>query len=84
MLLTFKNGEIRRYDATGDLGSDDVIKWLDTTFTNKIFKNGRISDSISSEKRWIFRNYAQKYQGIEILVRWTILWAWVTIKHTLP
>ena len=67
MLLTFKNGEIRRYDATGDLGSDDVIKWRDTTFTNKIFQNGRISNFISSEKRWIFRNYARKYQGIEFI-----------------
>ena len=67
MRLTFENGEIRRYDVPGDLGSKDVIKWRDATFTDKIFRNGRIADPISVEQKWLCRKYAQNYQGIEFI-----------------
>ena len=67
MRLTFENGEIRRYDVPGDLGSKDVIKWRDATFTDKIFRNGRIANPISVEQKWLCRKYAQNYQGIEFI-----------------
>ena len=67
MLLTFENGETRRYDVPGDFGSDAVVKWQDATFTDKIFRNGRIANPITVQPRWILRNYAQNYQGIEFI-----------------
>lgn len=67
MRLTFENDEIRRYDVPGNLGGNAVIKWRDATFTDKIFRNGRIADPISVEQKWLCRKYAQNYQGIEFI-----------------
>lgn len=67
MLLTFDNGETRRYDVPGDFGRDDVVKWRDATFTDKIFRNGRIANPITVQPRRLLRKFVQNYQGIEFI-----------------
>lgn len=67
MLLWYANGETRRYDASGDFGNEDVVKWLGNTFTDKIFRNGKISDNVYAESTWLSRNYPDPYSGIEFI-----------------
>ena len=67
MRLTFANGEIRRYDVPGDFGDDEVFRWLDKTFTEKMFRNGRIADPVSPEEHRLFRAYPRNYPGIEFI-----------------
>ena len=67
MLLWYVNGETRRYDAPGDFGNDDVVTWLGCTFTDKMFRNGRISDSVYSERDWLRRNYPDPHPGVEFI-----------------
>lgn len=67
MLLWFANGETRRYDAPGDFGNEDVVKWLGNTFTDKIFRNGKISNNVYAESTWLSRNYPDPHPGIEFI-----------------
>lgn len=67
MLLQFKNGETRRYDAPGDFGSGDPVKWRDETFTDKIFRNGRICDTLCTEREMFYWRYPQNYPGVEFI-----------------
>lgn len=67
MLLTFMNGETRRYYASGDFGSDDVVVWRKTAFTDKMFRNGRITDPVCAEKARFCQSYPQQHQGVEFI-----------------
>lgn len=67
MLLWFANGETRRYDAPGDFGDEDVVRWRGNTFTDRIFQNGRIANSIPTEDSWMFRRFPQNYPGVEFI-----------------
>ncbi len=67
MLLQFSNGETKRYDAPGDFGDDAAAMWLQTTFTDKIFQNGRIADPVSADDRMFYRSYPQTHQGVEFI-----------------
>ena len=67
MLLWYANGETRRYDAPGDFGNEDVVRWLDNTFTDKIFRNGKISNNVYAESTWLSRNFPDPHPGIEFI-----------------
>ena len=67
MLLWYANGEKRRYDAHGEFGNEEVVTWLSNTFTDKIFRNGRISDNVYAESTWLSRNYPDPHPGIEFI-----------------
>lgn len=67
MLLWYANGETRRYDAPGDFGKEDVVRWLDNSFTDKIFRNGKISNNVYAQSTWLSRNYPDPHPGIEFI-----------------
>ena len=67
MLLTFAGGEVRRYNVPGDFGDDEVFRWLDKTFTEKMFRSGRIADPISPEENGLFLSYPRNYPGVEFI-----------------
>lgn len=67
MLLWYANGETRRYDASGDFGNEDVVTWLGNTFTDKIFRNGKISNNVYAQSTWLSRNYPDPHPGIEFI-----------------
>ena len=67
MLLWYANGEKRRYDAPGEFGNEEVVQWLSNTFTDKIFRNGKISDNVYAERTWLSRNYPNPHSGIEFI-----------------
>lgn len=67
MLLWYANGEKRRYDAHGEFGNEEVVTWLGNTFTDKIFRNGKISNNVYAESTWLSRNYPDPHPGIEFI-----------------
>ena len=67
MLLTFDNGETRRYDAPNISGSEEVVSWCDNSFTDKIFQNGRIADHIHREDHILYSRFQNRYQGVEFI-----------------
>lgn len=67
ILLWYANGETRRYDAHGDFEDEEAVKWLDHTFTDKIFRNGKISNSVYAERTWLHKSYPEPYAGIEFI-----------------
>lgn len=67
MLLHFENGETRHYDAPGDIGNEDPVQWRDEAFTDKIFRNGRVCDTLCKEREMFYRRYPQNYPGVEFI-----------------
>jgi len=67
MLLTFANGETKRYDVPGEFDDDEVITWKRATFTNKMFCNGRIANPVCRDDDMCYRNYPQQHQGVEFI-----------------
>ena len=65
MLLTFANGETRRYDLPVQSGEDGGIVGKDAAFTDEIFRSGRIADPVSRNDAVFYRRYPQHYQGVE-------------------
>ncbi len=67
MLLTFANGETKRYDVTGEFGDEAVITWKKATFTDKMFHNGRIATPVCRDDAMYYRYYPQQHQGVEFI-----------------
>ncbi|MGI6029155.1 MAG: WG repeat-containing protein [Candidatus Heteroscillospira sp.] len=67
MLLTFVNGETRRYDVPGEFDEDEVVTWKKNAFTYKMFRNGRIANPVWRNDAMFYRNYPQQHQGVEFI-----------------
>ena len=67
MLLTFSNGEIKRFDLEGDFDGKAVVSYRGRSLTDKMFKNGRISDRIRIPTLWAYHNYSERGQGVEFI-----------------
>ncbi len=67
VLLEFVNGEKRRYDFQGDFGEGETARIGNIVFTDKIFRNGRITEHIAMPESFVYRDYSQRGQGIEFI-----------------
>ena len=66
--MEFSNGEKRQYDFKGEFGTEEVTKMEGLSFTDKMFKHGKIVDSIVSiEDTNIFEAYAPRGQGLQFI-----------------
>ncbi len=65
--LTFENGEIKRYNLSGDFNDDEVVNYQGKVMTDKIFANGRVVDHLPMFDWQGYRNYSERGQGIEFI-----------------
>lgn len=65
--LVFENGEIRRYDLKVDFEKDEVVEFQHLVMTDKIFRNGKLTDHISKPKWFGYDSYKKRGQGVEFI-----------------
>lgn len=67
ILLTFNNGEIKRYNLEGDFGNAEIVNYQRKIMTDKIFANGHLVDHLPMLDWMGYRHYNERGQGIEFI-----------------
>lgn len=70
--LNFENGEIKRYNLSGEFNDNEVVTYQRKVMTDKIFANARIVGKLPMPDWMGYRNYAERGQGIEFISGITI------------